>query len=106
MFALRSRISPFGATLATLLSLATLSTAGHAYTQDEQAACTGDAFRICGAEIPDVDRVTACMVRNKAQLSPACRVFFRSAGPAEAVSESIPPPKRKRIRPRARPKRR
>jgi hypothetical protein len=33
--------------------------------------------KICGAEIPDVDRVTVCMIRNKAQLSPGCRVFFR-----------------------------
>ena len=35
------------------------------------------AFRLCSAEIPDVDRVTVCMVRNKSLLSPGCRVFFR-----------------------------
>lgn len=56
-----------------------------AYTQDEEAACSGDAFRLCSSEIPDVDRITACMDRNRAQLSPGCRVYFRpSAG--EAVS--------------------
>ncbi|MVT66487.1 hypothetical protein GPL21_15415 [Bradyrhizobium pachyrhizi] len=49
-----------------------------AYTPDQQQACTPDAFRLCGPEIPDVDRITACMIRNKAQLSPACRVFFRA----------------------------
>ncbi|WP_338696392.1 hypothetical protein V5279_08455 [Bradyrhizobium sp. 26S5] len=53
---------------------------GEAYTPDQQQACTPDAFRHCGPEIPDVDRITACMIRNKAQLSPACRAFFR-AGP-------------------------
>ncbi|WP_166298902.1 MULTISPECIES: hypothetical protein [unclassified Bradyrhizobium] len=53
---------------------------GEAYTPDQQQACTPDAFRLCGPEIPDVDRITACMIRNKAQLSPACRAFFR-AGP-------------------------
>ena len=27
--------------------------------------------------IPDVDRITVCMIKNKSQLSPGCRVFFR-----------------------------
>jgi hypothetical protein len=52
--------------------------ASWAYSQDEEAACSGDAFRLCSSEIPDVDRITACMERKKSQLSPACRVFFRS----------------------------
>jgi putative SOS response-associated peptidase YedK len=37
---------------------------------------TGDAFRLCSAEIPNVDRVRACLHRNKAQLSPGCRGFI------------------------------
>lgn len=48
-----------------------------AYTPEEQQACSPDAFRLCSSEIPDVDRITACMVRNKSQLSPECRAFFR-----------------------------
>jgi hypothetical protein len=67
-----------GATLAVALALSILPTAGHAYTQEEQQACQPDAFRLCSAEIPDVDRVTACMVAKKSQLSPECRRFFRS----------------------------
>jgi hypothetical protein len=63
--------------LATVLSIATWSTAGHAYTPEQQQACTNDAFRLCGPDIPDVDRVTACMIRNKSQLSPECRAQFR-----------------------------
>src|ERR1700730_987884 len=59
-------------------------TKNKSYTQDEQAACSSDAFRLCGPEIPDVDRVTACMVRNKSQLSPGCRVYFRP-GPEDAA---------------------
>ena len=73
----RSRISQFGLMLATALSVSLLTTAAHAYTPDQQQACTGDAFRVCGDAIPDVDRVTACMIRNKSQLSPGCRAFFR-----------------------------
>jgi hypothetical protein len=67
-----------GATLAVALSLSMLPTIGHAYTPEEQQACQPDAFRLCGSEIPDVDRVTACMIARKSQLSPECRRFFRS----------------------------
>jgi hypothetical protein len=78
MSLVRSRKFQLGLMFATALSVSIWSGAGHAYTQDEQAACTDDAFRLCGADIPDVDRVTVCMVRRKAELSPGCRVYFRS----------------------------
>jgi hypothetical protein len=88
-------MSPFrnfglGATLAIALSLSLLSTAGHAYTQEQQQACQPDAFRLCGSEIPDVDRITACMIAKKSQLSPQCRQYFR-AGPEgdEAAARPI-----------------
>ena len=61
--------------LATALVLCGLS-AANAYTAEEQQACTNDAFRLCSSAIPDVDRVTACMVQHKAELSPACRTQF------------------------------
>ncbi|MFB9267047.1 hypothetical protein ACFFWD_28465 [Bradyrhizobium erythrophlei] len=73
-----SRISSFALMLTVGLAAALLPTRSQAYTADEQQACTGDAFRLCSADIPDVDRVTACMVRKQAQLSPPCRAFFRS----------------------------
>jgi hypothetical protein len=78
MFAIRSRSFELGLTLAAALAASTLAGESQAYTPEEEQACSGDAFRLCGAEIPDVDRVTVCMVRNKSQLSPGCRVFFRS----------------------------
>jgi hypothetical protein len=77
MFAAGSRNFQLGLMLATGLSFSILPAAGWAYTQEEQQACSNDAFRLCSAEIPDVDRVTACMIRNKSQLSPECRVYFR-----------------------------
>lgn len=76
----RERILQLGLLLATTLSVSIWSTAGHAYTPEQQQACTGDAFRLCSSDIPDVDRVTACMIRNKSLLSPPCRAHFR-AGP-------------------------
>jgi len=54
---------------------------GFAYTMEQQNACMGDAFRLCGGEIPDVERVALCMVRRQTELSPGCRVYFR---PVEA----------------------
>lgn len=41
---------------------------------EAQQACTPDAMRLCADVIPDVPKVTACMVAKRAQLSEACRV--------------------------------
>jgi hypothetical protein len=51
--------------------------------------CTSDAFRLCGSEIPDVDRVTACMVKQKSQLSPGCRALFRESEPERARAPGV-----------------
>jgi hypothetical protein len=82
MVAIRSRIFQSGLLIAAALSASLLPTAAHAYTPEQQQACTGDAFRLCGDAIPNVDRVTVCMIRNRAHLSPGCRVYFRSSEPA------------------------
>ena len=79
-----------GVTLAAL-SVAALPSTGHAYTPEEQAACQPDAFRLCGSEIPDIDRVKACMVAKRAQLSPECKRYFRP-DPPEPAAMTAPPP--------------
>ena len=38
-----------------------------------QQACTPDVFRLCNAFVPDVAKITACMNRNRSQVSAACR---------------------------------
>ena len=68
----------FGWLLAVALSVSIGPAAGQTYTPEQEQACTGDAFRLCSSEIPDVSRVTACMVAKKSELSPACRSHFRS----------------------------
>ena len=95
--AFRSKAFTLGLMLATALCCSLLPTAGQAYTAEEQQACTGDAFRLCSSAIPDVDRVTACMIARKAELSPGCRVFFRS-GPEPVADAGAP----MNIRPSAR----
>jgi hypothetical protein len=77
MLAVRSRIFQFCLMLAAALSVSISPAASQGYTPEQQQACSGDAFRLCSAEIPDVDRITVCMIRNKSQLTPGCRVFFR-----------------------------
>src|ERR1700675_644726 len=67
MVATRSGDFQLGLMLAALAVLV-LPTAAEAYTPEGRQACTGDAFRLCSAEIPNVDRVRACLRRNKAQL--------------------------------------
>ena len=85
----RIRNFQFGLMLATALAASTWSTAGQAYTPEQQQACSGDAFRLCSAEIPDVDRVTACMVAKRSQLSPGCRAQFRP-DPEPSVAAGAP----------------
>lgn len=75
--AVRSRKFQLGLMLATALSVSMWSAASQAYTPEEEQACSGDAMRLCGAYVPDVDRITVCMIQNKSQLSPGCRVYFR-----------------------------
>ena len=77
LMAVGSRNIQLGVMLATALSVSMWSAAGHAYTPEQQQACTGDAMRLCGAYIPDVDRITVCMIQRKSQLSPGCRAHFR-----------------------------
>jgi hypothetical protein len=45
-------------------------------TPEQQQACQPDAMRLCSEFIPDVDRITACMVKKRLALSPPCRAVF------------------------------
>ena len=65
---------------ATVLAFGLMTTAAFAYTQEQQQLCTGDAMRLCSSEIPDVDRVTACMIAKQSQLSDGCKSVFRPMG--------------------------
>jgi hypothetical protein len=89
--------------LVALSSASMLPVAADAYTPEQQQACSGDAFRVCSSEIPDVDRITACMIRNKAQLSPECRAQF-GPPPSTARTSDDPPARPLSIKPAAKHK--
>src|ERR1700678_1291361 len=54
-------------------------------TLEQQMACTPDVFRLCGAAMPDVNRIVACLRLNTPQLSGPCHAVFDS-------SASVPQP--------------
>jgi hypothetical protein len=59
--------------------------ASRAFTQeDARRLCTPDVLRLCSSEIPDVERITACMRRQRANLSEGCRSVFGK--PAQSAS--------------------
>ncbi len=61
---------------AVIFGLLCLSTSAFAYTDEQARLCTGDAFRLCGSFIPDVDQITVCMRQQKANLSAGCKSVF------------------------------
>ena len=90
MFVIRSRNLQLVLMLATALLVSMWPAASEAYTPEQQQACSDDAFRLCSADIPDVDRVTACMIRKQDQLTPGCRVYFKPSEPEPAVRAGMP----------------
>lgn len=52
------------------------STASFAFSSEAQQMCTGDAFRLCGSEIPNISKITACMIKKKSDLSAGCRTVM------------------------------
>jgi hypothetical protein len=50
-----------------------------AQTDAERRACSPDAQSICPDEMPDRDRVYACLVRHVESLNPACKQIIRNS---------------------------
>ena len=61
------------ATCTTLLMLAIATPVSAQGTQAEQSACTPDVLRLCGAYIPDAERITVCLRSQPQKLNAACR---------------------------------
>ena len=70
---------------AILAFVTSVSAAGE--TPEERQACANDANALCPDEIPDRERVYACLAKKINQLSSACKKVIR---------ESITPPQRRR----------
>ena len=67
------------------------STGSFAYTAEAQQMCTGDAFRLCSSEIPNIPAITACMIKHRSDLSPGCRAVMdkdMARGPSRKVADA------------------
>jgi hypothetical protein len=70
-------------------------------TMEQQMACTPDVFRLCGEQIPDVNRIVACLRQNTPQLSGPCRaVFEANVSTNQAAPNQQAAPRRRDDQPR------
>jgi hypothetical protein len=65
-------------------------------TYEQQMACTPDVWRLCFDQIPDANRITACLRQNTPQLSGPCRAVFESN---DSAREQAPPLQRRNNQP-------
>jgi len=73
--------SRVGAALGFALALASAgSAAAFQGTPEQRRACTPDVYRLCAGEIPNVRAITACLQRQKGNLSAACRAAIEQNG--------------------------
>jgi hypothetical protein len=56
-------------------------------TLEQRAACEGDAQRLCGHCIPDIDCITSCMVQRQRLVSAGCRAVMRRGGQAKRARD-------------------
>ncbi|MET3971085.1 MULTISPECIES: hypothetical protein [Bradyrhizobium] len=52
------------------------TTSSFAFSAEAQQQCTGDAFRLCSSEIPNIPKITACMMKHRSDLSAGCRAVM------------------------------
>jgi hypothetical protein len=81
--------------LACALSIAATGVAGsqeYRGTWEQQMACTPDVWRLCSDQVPDVNRIVACLQQNTPQLSNGCRAVFESnaAAPPTDTARAVP----------------
>ncbi len=70
-----SKLRQAGLVLAFAVS-ALSSSQSFAFSSEAQQMCTGDAFRLCSSDIPNIPAITACMIKHRAQLSSGCRTVM------------------------------
>ena len=66
--------------LVTVLIAWVAGPASAQHVANAEQACTPDAMRLCSEFIPDVNKITACLRKNRRTLSSECRKVFGSSG--------------------------
>jgi hypothetical protein len=78
-FACRTLL-PAGLLLIAIAAMGMGDAAAQQGTPEARQACTPDAMRLCSDFIPDVAKVTRCMMAKRGQLSAACRMAMAGGG--------------------------
>lgn len=81
--------------LATMIAITIASPASseeYRGTWEQQMACTPDVMRLCSDQIPDVNRIVACLRQNTPSLGNSCRAVFESSANADPPSARVAPP--------------
>jgi hypothetical protein len=69
------------ATIGALLMMALAAGSSSAQRSgNAERACTPDAMRLCSEFIPDAQKITECLSKNRRALSPECRSVFSGGG--------------------------
>lgn len=90
---LKASLLPSHATLALALVITCSATVSLADSASDRAACTPDVFRLCSSDIPNVDRIVACLNREKPRLSVGCQaVMTASASRTATATRSVTAP--------------
>ena len=86
-----SKLRHAGLMLACALTVSAVSsTSSYAFSEEARQMCTGDAFKLCSSEIPNIPKITACMISHRAQLSSGCRAVMDKelGGKGKKVAEN------------------
>ena len=62
-------------------------------------ACTPDVMRLCSDQIPDTNRIVACLRQNTALLGSSCRAVFESNAQQQAQTQGRAPQPQMQQRP-------
>jgi hypothetical protein len=80
-------LRPFGPVFA-LAMLAAPAEQAFAFSAEAQLLCTGDAYRLCSSEVPNIARITACMKQQRELLSAGCRGVMERDEAAQGLQDS------------------
>lgn len=67
------KAAALSAAAAVLVVFGAQAASAHSGTAEEQAACTPDVLSLCFWQIPNEDKIVACLNKNINRLSPDCR---------------------------------
>jgi hypothetical protein len=82
--------APSTARHAVLMAIVITLPSGAALAQGTRAqrmACSGDVWRLCSSAIPSVDRIVACLKREKPHLSAGCQAVFNDPEVQTAINQ-------------------